>query len=132
MLHLIQQNYPERELVGYYTAGPDVDIKKPKPFKFPVTKSQGWSKKLDYPVTATAYPCCYMVWKATNKKTTAKNLPVRLYRTKSGAVKESVKFNIDRERQAELIALTDVLKLECNRTSLSKLERYDEGVNHLL
>merc|ERR1712083_703488 len=52
--------------------------------------------------------------------------------TKNNSIKDNVKFMIDRERQAELIALTDVLKLECNRTSLSKLERYEEGLQHLL
>jgi len=129
MIELCQANYPARELLGYYEASPSIDITKPKAYDFPISAKKPTPKEAE--VISSMYPQLYLVWNSSSKA--AENgMAMRLYKLqencKVGRVQD---FTIDQDRDAEMIALTDVLSLECNRTSLTKLQRYREGISVL-
>lgn len=130
MIELCQANYPERELVGYYSAGPGVKIEKPKGFAWPISNQNPLVKTAD--LTCSRNPEVFLAWNSS-PEASSENMAVRMYKINSsdriGALQN---FSIDDDRAAEMIALTDVLNLECNRTSLTKLKRYQEGVRVLL
>lgn len=129
MVGLCQLNYPDQELVGYYYAAPKLDLNKPPAWKFPITGKKAAPE--DCEVKATHFPSCYLIWNSTAKGSKT-DLGLRIHEMdKAGNVGRSQDFGIHR-RKAEVIGLNDVLKLECNRTSLTKLERYQEGIDNLL
>jgi len=129
MLEICQINYPERELLGYYEAGTTLDVSKPKAFTWPVSEKQPPNK--DFEVMSTHPPSLYLVWN-TSEKAAESGMAMKMYDIRKGKVSAQRDFIIDQDRDAEMIALTDVLTLECNRTSLTKLERYREGISVLL
>lgn len=129
MLELCQANYPERELVGYFEASPAADISKPKAFSWPISEK---NPPRDAEVTSTFYPCLYLVWNTSGEASNNK-MSVNLYNIQqNGKLGARMNWTIDQDRDAEMIALTDVLSEECNRTSLTKLQRYREGVEVLM
>jgi len=130
MIELCQANYPDRELVGYYKAGPEVNISRPQGFPFPVSNANQISK--DSEATCTRSPSVFLAWNSS-PEASSETMAVRIFEiTSSDKIGSAMNYSIDEDRGAEMIALTDVLNLECNRTSLTKLNRYQEGVNALL
>jgi len=130
MIELCQANYPDRELIGYYLAGPDVNITRPKGFPLPVSNSNPLSK--DSEATFTRSPSVFLAWNSS-PEASSETMAVRIFEIKpDDSIGNLINYAIDQDRGAEMIALTDVLNLECNRTSLTKLKRYQEGVNALL
>jgi len=132
MIGLTQTNYKTYELVGYYNASKGADIKNPKGFKWPLTKENPASKFEDAEAKETHFPTIYLVWDAAAKGTKG-DLGIRMFSLdKKGQIKKNkVPYGIE-QRDAEVIALNDVLTLESNRTSLTKLQRYREGVSNLM
>lgn len=130
MIELCQANYPDRELVGYYEAGPDVNISRPQGFVFPISNENPLPKNSE--ATYTRSPSVFLAWNSS-PEASSETMAVRIFEITGNDRIGSVKnYTIDEERAAEMIALTDVLNLECNRTSLTKLKRYQEGVHALL
>jgi len=131
MLGLTQTNYKTYELVGYYMAERGLDVSNPKMLKWPITKDNPASKWEDAEAKETHYPSVYLVWNADSEKDLLQS-GIRMYPIdKTGNIQRKKQgFGIE-QRDAEVIALNDVLTLESNRTSLTKLERYREGVLNL-
>jgi len=129
MIELCQANYPNRELLGYYEASASVDIQKPKVYDFPISAQRPTAK--DANVKSSMHPQLFLVWNSS-EKAAERGMALRLYQLQINCqVGQTKEFTIDQERDAEMIALTDVLNLECNRTSLTKLQRYREGISVL-
>jgi hypothetical protein len=129
MIELCQANYPHRELLGYYEASPTIETDKPKGYDFPISAKRPVTG--DANVKSSAHPQLFLLWNSS-AKAAEKGMAIRLYKLqKNCKIGRAQDFKIDQEREAEMIALTDVLNLECNRTSLTKLQRYREGINAL-
>jgi len=124
----VEANYPKRELLGYYSAGPNVSVKNPKGYDWPISAKRPLPQ--DSEVRSSSAPQLYLVWNSSEEAATTGNA-IKLYKLKNDKVAEEVSYSVDQERDAEMIALTDVLSLECNRTSLTKLQRYREGIDVL-